>query len=265
VDKVMRCKFYFTRAMSNPIWVWLAALLFIQPGRAEPPRVGEFRLFVQVLRQDSDGEQLQVERRPQNNVFVYAPNTRIAGVLRILSATPRLGFKEWLVAVAEQTRETKKEHVFSITNGKVVPSRVAGRTTDTWTVPKDSDNGLFIRGSANSPWAGTSATLVSQTLKHPEPFPIDILPLTVDAEQAYALVLDHPVARITDDSGIAVFDRLPVGVDVPLLVRAPGITSMTLLEEVEGVEIKRGGLVVYAKEQKVVSISLLVKVKTSQE
>lgn len=262
---MMHCRSHTQMAASTPIWACVVTLLFMQPGYADPPRDGEFRLTVQVWRQDSDGEQLQAERRPQNDVFVYAPNTSIAGVLRILSATPRRGFREWLVAVAGQGSETKKEHVFSITNGKVVPSRVVGRTTDTWTVPKGGDNALFIVSFANSPWAGTSTTSVSQTLKQPEPVPIEILPIIGNAEPAYALVLDHPIAKFTDENGIAVFDRLPIDVDVPLFVRFPGMASMTLLEAVEGVEMKRGSLVVCAKEQKDVSISLLVKIKPSRE
>jgi hypothetical protein len=261
----MRCKSYSLIAVSTPIWVCLTALSCMQPGRAEPPRDGEFRLSVQVWRDHCDGEQTQVERRPLSSMFVFSPEIRNAGARRNLSRNPRLGFKEWLVAVAEQTSEIKKEHAFSIKDGKVNPSRVVGSTSDIWTTPNRTGESLWIQTFANPAWGGASHTEVRQTLKHPEPTAIIIASFLRDAEPAYALVLDHPVAKITNENGLAFFDRLPIGVDIPLRTFTPGIKRITLLKEVEGVEIQGAKIVVFAKDQKDMTISLLAVVENPEE
>ena len=169
-------------------WVCLGLSLWLQTVQADPPRASEFQLSIQVWHVRDKARQDQPERQPLANMFVYAPNTNDAGARRHLSSNVRVGFKEWLVALADQTSESSAEHVFRIQDGKVVPSRVAGRTIDTWTVPKGGDDGLGIQSFINPPWVGTSATEVSQALEKPEPFPIKIFPIIGNAEAAYALV-----------------------------------------------------------------------------
>lgn len=181
-------------------------------------------------------------------MFIYAPNTRQAARKNRLSEFHRVGFSDWLAKRAEATVETRKTHRFQIQDGRVSPSRVAGRTTDTWIIPKTVDESLWVQGISNPPWTAPSNTEVHRVLTRPEPTTIKVMPTTGNAQPAYILVLDHPVAQVTNRDGAVVFDALPVGVDIPLMVSAPQMSGFSIHSKADGVEVQGSRIVVYSAD-----------------
>lgn len=60
---------------------------------------------------------------------------------------------------------------------------------------------------------------LSYKFRKSEPVPLPVTgPSGMDLEQAYVMITDHHLATLTNETGTAKFDELPVGCDVPFFV-----------------------------------------------
>lgn len=190
---------------------------------AQQPQL--FELTARVTKKPPIGG-LSTQQQPVVGAFVYLPAIRYLRMPRYLSSERRTGFDAWLKAYVKSSPIVKQTHKFTILNQQIVPQRVLGSISDEWILPKTGMETLYMETLANSYISGYFGKQVSRTLSKAEPVPIAIKSVVGGVDPAYALVLDHPFACVTDETGKAKFKGLPVGVDMPFLIACPDCDSV---------------------------------------
>lgn len=203
--------------------VWLG-LVAIAPGAtsrsfADEPQAKPVEVVLQVeasalqeyaqVPPDHDRDGRKAVLIPCRNAFVYLRPANSIAVKK------RRELRNWVLDRASRHRPV--HHEFSVANGKLMPSAMVihvGDSVGHFAGDTPLSFGLF----SNTP----SGTLVaSRAFDKPE-----IIPVKVEGPRlrpSYMLILDHGIAAITNDEGVARFDRLPLGFEFPMRAVCPQI------------------------------------------
>lgn len=124
--------------------------------------------------------------------------------------------KEW-PANHPQTPATQ-EHAFHIEGKRIVPQALIVNQQDSIDACLDGQHVIGISMIRNLR-PGTRRCGFVYKFWQSEPVPLPVSgPSGMDLEQAYVMIVDHQLATLTNADGIAKFDELPVGCDVPIRI-----------------------------------------------
>lgn len=158
----------------------------------------------------SDSPKVAIDEVPLENVFVYLPELRSRAV-------GRAGLRDWLAAFAKVNSTGPTHHQFQMINGRISPPAMITRVGDTL---GRSANGVTLGFEMfrNSAPALTVDVMPKYEFDSIEVPPFRVTEITGQHGEGYVLVIDHPVAKLTDAKGTVVFERLPVGQPLPMKI-----------------------------------------------
>ena len=153
---------------------------------------------------------------PYEHAFVYIPATKYVR---------KTAAKQWLLNNREAA--TPKQHRFEFENGELRPLTSIARVNDTIHLLDDETTPLGLEMISNSPTGPSPDVMPNLQLRSSEPLPIRIL-MPISKAEAHMLVLDHAVAAVTDERGIAHFKKLPTGMVIPMRIACPRLQQQDL-------------------------------------
>lgn len=160
------------------------------------------------------------------DVFVFVPRIRSAVIRKSTRHPDARKVQDWLPKSDHATPRTPVDHRFEVQDGRIVPARKIVRTNDRVRCNLNSKEFVSLQMVVNSPYGGVLPDKDAlYSFQSAEPVPVKIFDPVDKYAPAWALILDHDLAGVTDKNGTVTFSNLPAGVEIPFRLFLPSIAA----------------------------------------